>query len=100
LIGWPRQPAPVARRVCLARECHAGGYDPFEPADPIAQVGDLLAHPRQVDGSVAHPLVEQNDLAQRLDRIATEAHAVAVFPRRRVVPLRFAGPAKVSETLR
>ena len=93
-------PAAIAPRVCLSGKRHSRGQHPFEPADPVAQIGDLLAHPRQIDRGVAHPLVEQDDLAQRPDRVAIEAHAAAVSLRRRVVPLRLAGPAKVSDTLR
>jgi len=59
-----------------------------------------LAHPAEVNRGIADTLIQQNDLAQRPDRVAIKAHAAAVSLWRRVVPLRFAGPANVSETLR
>jgi hypothetical protein len=70
LIGRPRQSASVALRACLSRKSHARGHHPFEPAHAISKVGNLLAHPRQIDSGVAHTLVEEDDLAQRPYRVA------------------------------
>jgi hypothetical protein len=43
LIGSSRQPASIAARVHLSRKRQARGQHAFEPAHPIAQIGDLLA---------------------------------------------------------
>ena len=94
-----RQPAPFARRVRLSRKGHAGSQHAFEPAHPVAQIGNLLAHPRQIDRCVPHPLVEQDDLAKRPDRIAVKAHAAACL-RRRIGGSRFAGVARFSAIFR
>ena len=95
-----REPAPVARRVCLSRKRHACRQHPFEPADAIAKISNLLAHACQINRSGAYTLVEEDDLAQRPDRVAVEAHAAAVFPRRLLTGSRLDGPVKVSATLR
>src|SRR5258708_30078540 len=75
LIGRPWQPATIARRACLSRKRHARGHHPFEPAHPIAKVGDLLADPPHIDRGVAHTLVEEDDLAERPYCVAIKAHA-------------------------
>ena len=95
-----RQPATVARWVWLSRKGHAGGQHAFEPAHPVAQISNLLAHPRQIDRCVPHPFVEQDDLAKRPDRIAVEAHAAADCLRRRIAGSRFAGVARFSAICR
>ena len=95
-----RQPAPFARRVRLSRKGHAGSQHAFEPAHPVAHISNLLTHPRQIDRCVPHPLVEQDDLAQRPDRIAIEAHAAVDCLRRRIAGSRFAGVARLSAILR
>jgi hypothetical protein len=63
LIGWTWQSTSVAHWVCLSRKRHPSGHNPFEPAHPIAQIGELLTHPRHITRGVAYTLVEQDDLA-------------------------------------
>src|SRR5437016_8810336 len=72
----------------------------LEPAHPVAKTADLLAHPRQINGGIAHTLVEEDDLAERPYRVAIEAHAAAVSFRRRSTGSRVVGPARLSATLR
>ena len=86
--------------MCLVRKSHARGQHPFEPAHSIAKIGDLLAHPRQINRGVAHTFIEEDDLAERPDRVAVEAQAAAVSFRRRTAGARLDGSAKVSATLR
>ena len=90
----------VARRICLSRTRHASRQHPLKPAHPIAKIGNLLAHARQINRGVTHTFVEEDDLAQRPYRITVEAHAAAVFPRRRLTGSRLDGPAKLSASLR
>jgi len=90
----------VSRRICLSRKRHPRGQHPLKPAHPIAKIGNLLAHARQINRGVTHTFVEEDDLAQRPYRITVEAHAAAVFPRRRLTGSRLDGPAKLSVTLR
>ena len=72
----------------------------LEPAHPVAKTADLLAHPRQINGGIAHTLVEEDDLAERPYCVAIKAHAAAGSLRRRIAGSRLADPAKVSATLR
>ena len=48
--------------------------------------------------TLVRAFVEQDDLAERPDRVAIEAHAAAL--RRRIIGSRLNGPAKASATLR
>ena len=100
LIGWPRQPPSVARRTGLSRQCDTRGQHSFKPAHPIAKISDLLAEPPQIDCGDADTLVKEDDLAQRPDRVAIEAHAAAGSFRRRLAGSRFDCPVKILRTLR
>ena len=99
-IAWSWQPASVVRRACLSGLNHRCGEHSLEPADPIPQIGKLLAHPRHIQRGVAHPLVEKNDLAQRPYRVAVQAHAAAASRRRRPAGPRLDGRVNISATLR
>ena len=69
----------MMERLICRNLAHRRGQHPFEPAHPIAQVDNLLAQARHVGRHVADALVEQDDLAERADRIAIKAHARAAF---------------------
>ena len=90
----------IARGVRLPRKNHAGSQHSLETAYPVAKIGDLFAHLRQISRGGARPLVKEDDLAQRPYRIAVEAHAAAVSFRRRAAGARADDPVKVLTTAR
>ncbi|MGH7049978.1 MAG: hypothetical protein ACREE5_04965 [Acetobacteraceae bacterium] len=50
------------------------GKHAFEAAHAIAQVGDFLADPGQIQRGVPDPFVEQENLSQGCDGFPVEAH--------------------------
>jgi len=63
LIGWSGQSVPVAWRVCFSRKRHSRRQHSFEPAHPIAQIGEFLTHSCHINRGVAYTLVQEDDLA-------------------------------------